>query len=520
MGIPATDLATWEQALSDREWRLSNLYWIIDKEGREVRFVPNATQRELLADTHNRRLVLKSRQHGITTVASLVALDTALFRSNTSCGIVMHKREDAEKVFRQKILFAYERLPEIVRKAMPIVSRDNTGRVEFKNGSRIEVSLSHRGGTLQFLHVSEYGPMCAMYPQRAAEVKSGALNTVGTDCIVTIESTSYGGFGDFHDMCKAAMAQEALVKAGAASMSPLDYTLHFFAWWQDPKNRLDPAGVVVTKEDDAYFERVESEIGQALDAGQRAWYVKKAAEQGDAMLREQPSTPKEAFQAAIEGGYYTAQMSKARGEGRIGSVPHDVGTPVDTYWDLGFNDSTALWFRQAVGLQNRFIRTYQAQGEHLPHYVAYLQTLAAEEGYVYGTHYLPHDAEAKRLGSDDIVTMLRRLMPGQRFEVVPRIENLYVGIQQTRLAFSSCWFDATQCADGIQALDAYRKHYDAKHGIFTSEPEHDEFSHYADAFRQFGQTSRAAQAGIKPPAWQQRLKQMRAARSHRKAMSA
>lgn len=522
MGIAAAELQAWETALRDREWRLSNLYWITDKDGREIRFVPNLTQRAVLANTHNRKLVLKSRQHGITTLAGILALDTALFRSNTNCGLVMHKREDAAKVFAQKILFAYDRLPEWVRKVRPIKNRNNTGFVEFDNGSRIEVSVSHRGGTLQFLHVSEYGPMCAMFPQRAQEVKTGALNTVASDCIVTIESTSYGGFGDFHDMCQRAMAQQALVKHGDAKLSALDYDLLFFPWWQDTRNRLDPDGVVITKENADYFAEVESEIGQPLDPAQRAWYVKKAAEQGEAMFREHPTTPDEAFRAAVEGAYYTGQMKQARGEGRIGRVPHEDGVPVNTFWDLGFADSVAIWFHQQVSLENRFVRSFSQSGEHLPFYCAYLQKMASEHGYVYGTHYLPHDAASSTLAGRDVLTQLQEAFPGQRFEVVPRVTNVWLGIQQTRQAFASCYFDAVNCADGLKALDAYRKHYDATHGIYTSDPEHDEFSHYADAFRQFGQGYKALRQAIKPPAWQQRIKQLRADRTgaRRNPMSA
>jgi hypothetical protein len=519
MGVPAAELKTWETALSDRDWRLAHLYRIIDKRGKEVLFEPNETQRAVLANPHNRKLILKSRQHGITTLAAILSLDTALFRGNTSCGLVMHKLEDAVKVFTQKIMFAYDRIPEWIRLAVPIKNRNNTGFVEFENGSRIEVSVSHRGGTLQFLHVSEYGPMCAMFPQRAQEVKTGALNTVPVDGIVTIESTSYGGFGDFHDMCKAAMEQQALVSHGDAVLSALDYNLLFFAWWQDPRNCVDHEGVIVTKEDEDYFRKVESEIGKALSDGQRAWYVKTAKVQGEAMFREHPSTPDEAFQAAIEGGYYTSQMAQARGEGRIGRVAHEAGVPVNTFWDLGFADSVAIWFHQQVSVENRFIRSFSKSGEYLPYYCQYLQQMAAEHNYVYGTHYLPHDAASSTLAGRDVLSQLQEAFPGQRFEVVPRVANVWLGIQQTRQAFPSCYFDAVNCADGLKALDAYRKHFDARHGIFTSEPEHDEFSHYADAFRQFGQGYKALRRSIKPPAWQSRMKQLRAAH-HRNPMTA
>lgn len=516
-----TEQALCPELLADRDWRLSHLYWIVDKGGNEVLFEPNPQQRELLDGLHNRNLVPKSRQHGISTLAAILALDTALFRSNTSCGIVMHEVQEAVKLFKGKILFAYNRLPQWLRDSRPIVRRNETSEVEFDNGSKITVSGSHRGGTLQFLHVSEFGPMGARYPQRAKEVKAGALNTVSPDGIVTIESTSAGGFGDFHDMCKEAMDLEALVRTGDAVLSPMDYKLHFFAWWQDAGNQVDPIGVLVTKEDEDYFAQVEAQIARRLTPAQRAWYVKKKREQQEDMLREHPSTIEEAFKAAIEGAYYAQQMAQARGEGRIGRVPHVPGCVVNTFWDLGFGDTTALWFHQQQALENRFIRSYQRGGEHLPHFAQYLQQMSTEHGYVYGTHYLPHDAESSTLASKDVLTLLREMMPGQKFVVVPRTPSVWTGIQQTRQVFATCYFDAVNCADGIQALDAYRKHFDPRHGIFTSEPEHDEFSNFADAFRQFGQGYEPARRIVKPPAWQERIKAMHSAkRGRRSPMSA
>src|SRR5574337_678860 len=209
-------LAAFKLLLADRNWRLRNLYRIVDKNGDDVQFIPNATQCAYLDGMWNRNIILKSRQHGITTAAAILALDTALFRSNTTCGLVMHKQTDATKVFSGKIVYAYERLPEWLKKIRPIVRKDMGGELEFSNGSKVYVSLSHRSGTLQFLHVSEYGPMCAFYPQRAGEVKTGALNTVAPDAIVTIESTAHGRIGDYSQMYQRAMPLHTMVAAGNA----------------------------------------------------------------------------------------------------------------------------------------------------------------------------------------------------------------------------------------------------------------------------------------------------------------
>lgn len=499
------DLGAITDTIGNRWWRMSNLYWIRDKQGNAVVFKPNGIQAELDDNLHTRNVVLKSRQHGVTTWACVRGLDMAIFRPNTAVGIVAHTKDDATKFFRDKVLFAYDRLPDWLKAVTPITRRDMTGSIEFGNGSRIDVSVSHRGGTLQFLHVSEYGPLCSLFPQRADEVKSGALNTVPPDCIVTIESTAYGAYGDFYDKVELAKASEAMVASGNAKRSMLDYRLHFFAWWRDGANRLDPDGVIVIKEKTEYFNGIETEMGCTIDAAQRAWYVKKEAEQGDDMMREHPSTPDEAFKGVIEGAYYTRELQSARGEGRIGRVPHYPGNPVNTFWDIGHNDAAAIWFHQQVSLENRFLRSFEKSGEHIPFFVAYLQRMQVEHGYVYGTHYLPHDAESATFASMSARSIFETAMPGQRFEVVPRIAHVWLGVDQTKQIMPSCYFDAVNCADGLQALDSYRKKFDAKHGIFLSEPEHDQFSNYADAFRQFGQGYKPAQKLVKPPEWEKRV---------------
>jgi len=190
----------------------------------------------------------------------------------------------------------------------------------------------------------------------------------------------------------------------------------------------------------------------------------------------------------IRGAYFFKEMQAARHQGRIRVIPHLTGTPVNTFWDLGWNDVTAIWFHQYAALANRFLNCYQNSGETLAHYAAYFTRLSQERGYVYGTHFLPHDAANKNLQTGkSAVELLREIMPGSRFVVVPRVEQKLIAIQQTRGAFPTCWFDVDDCSDGIAALDAYRKKWSATQEIFTDEPVHDQFSNFADAFQQFGQ---------------------------------
>jgi hypothetical protein len=191
----------------------------------------------------------------------------------------------------------------------------------------------------------------------------------------------------------------------------------------------------------------------------------------------------------VRGAYYQKEMALARQGGRITNVPHLRGTPVNIFWDLGWNDTTAMLLHQYAGLQNRFIHSYENSGEILDHYAAHLLRLSQERGYVYGTHYLPHDAEYKTIGSNgkSPLDLLRKLLPGHRFVIVPRIDDRLVGINLARAAFNTVVLDQDECGGLIAALDAYRKKWDPRQEVFKEEPVHDRYSNYADAFRQWGQ---------------------------------
>lgn len=220
-----------------------------------------------------------------------------------------------------------------------------------------------------------------------------------------------------------------------------------------------------------------------LDESYRANLMLMGEEEQRALLLGMWEAPK------IKGAYYAKEMEAARAGGRVGAVPHQANMPVDTFWDLGLSKAsgtTAIWCHQHVALQNRFLKCLEAHSEPLSFYVKWLLA----QPYVYGTHYLPHDADHRRLGKEDVRSwkeMLEELLPGHRFEVVPRVDDVGVGIDMTKDRFGSCWFDAEGCADGIAALENYRRIWDPEMQTFRDHPLHDWASNYADAFRQFGQ---------------------------------
>jgi hypothetical protein len=484
-----TDAAEFARNLADPMWRLSNLYKIIikgddgDGDGLVIQFKPNRAQRRFIERLHHRNIILKARQLGFTTLIAIVWLDHALFNANSRCGIIAQDREAAKIIFRDKVKFAYENLPPRLLAAMP-VKADNADELLFAhNNSSIRVATSMRSGTIHRLHISEYGKICAKFPEKAKEVVTGSIPAVPLSGITIIESTAEGAEGRFHDMTQKAIALQEQGK----ELTVRDWRFHFFPWWQEPRYRMPVTGAIITSKDHAYFAGIETQMRTTIDAEQRAWYV--ATRDADFvgneenMLQEYPSTPQEAFAVSAEGCYYTAQLTKARQQGRVLSIPI-LNVPVNTFWDVGNSDGTAIWLHQQVGMEDRFIDYYENHGEDLTHYVHWLQ----KTGLLWNKHFLPHDAGHVRLGEKNksIEQQLNGL--GLRNTViVPVTPSINTAIQLVRQEMQSAYFDEAGCKEGLARLTAYKKRWNESASRWSDEPLHDANSEGADAFRQWAQ---------------------------------
>lgn len=467
-----------KKKLADREWRLDNLYWIKDARGQEVRFVRNEAQRELWTALWYLNVLLKGRQLGFSTFIEIIILDACLFNSNTAAGIIDFTLDDAQDKL-DKIKFAYERLPETLKAAIPL-KKVNTEEIEFGNGSSVHVSASHRGGTLQILHVSEYGATSAKFPEKATEIKTGAFGTVHAGQMIFVESTAKGQGGEFYEMVQRAEAHQKQGK----SLSELDFKLHFFAWWKHPGYRLNPHNVTITRENEEYFDNLWVKYGIGLDLEQRAWYAAKQLQIGpDEMFREYPSVPDEPFYVSLEGAYFKRQMSKARSDGRIGSGLYDPNRKVNTWWDIG-NDTTSIWFHQTDGVRHRLIDYYENSGEQIGFYIKELRARRDDPniGYQYDKHLGPHDfavVDWGGLGNTRVATAEKL---GFMFDVVPRVDDKDDAIEAARSLLALCWFDEQKCRRGIQCLDNYTKEWNQARGVWGSRPLHNFASHGADSF--------------------------------------
>lgn len=469
--VQSRDVELARKRLSDPHWRLNNLYSIIDKEGRKTRFQLNWAQEQLYRNMWYCNVVLKARQLGISTFTALLFLDRCLFNSNMAAGIICHTREDSEIFFR-RIKFAYDNLPEEIKKERG-ANLDSARELSFSNGSSLRVGTSMRGQTLQYLHVSEMAKIAAKYPEKAREIITGSLNTLAAGQYVFIESTAEGREGYFYELCKRAQA----MKDSNTRLTPLDFRFHFFPWMQHPDYTLDPEGVSISNELHQYFDGIEARTEKELDAGKRAWYVKKLESQKEDMKREFPSTPDESWETSLDGNYYSSSLTKARREGRITNVFHDPTKPVYSAWDLGYSDSTSIWLFQMDGQRINIIEYYENSGEALPFYIQWLKG----KGYTYETHFVPHDASQHEFGSGLTRTEIARGL-GVHFTQVPNI-SVAEGIDAARNILNRCYFDETNCQTGIKYLDAYRKQWNDRHGCWSTKPLHNFASHCADAFR-------------------------------------
>ena len=193
------------------------------------------------------------------------------------------------------------------------------------------------------------------------------------------------------------------------------------------------------------------------------------------------------FEAAIHGAFYGEELRRANEQGRIRSLPVERAVRVHTAWDLGLRDSTAIWFIQCVGPERRLIDYYETSGVGLDHYVEVLEqkkrSKSNPDGYLYGTHYFPHDIAVKELASGqsrrDTLEQL-----GVEVAVVDQ-HAVLDGINAVRRMLDRAWIDPVRAERGLEALRNYRREYDERLKDWKSNPLHDWASHGSDALRMF-----------------------------------
>lgn len=460
-----------QKLLANPDWRINNLYQVIDKDGQKITFKLKWAQQDLYRNMWYNNIILKGRQLGISSFLSILFLDRCFFNSNMQAGIIAHTREDSEVLFR-KIKFAYDSMPEQFKKYRPIET-DTVRELKFDNGSSLRVGTSMRSSTLNYLHISEFGYICAHYPDKAQEIISGSLNTVGKGQYVFIESTAEGSGGHFYDMCQRSIKAER----EKIRLTEMDYKFHFYPWWKEDDYKLG-LDVPHPQELKEYYQKLESKQ-IFLGGNQMSWYTKKWETLGDAIYSEYPSTPEEAFQASASGLFYGKLLTEARLQKRVGHIPYDNHTLVYTSWDIGFGVSgyNAIWFFQICGNEIHFIDFYQDFGKSLAEYIQFVKS----KPYTYGGHIAPHDIEVHEY-THGYSRWEVALKLGIEFLVAPKLQVIE-GIEAVKSQFPKMWFDEEKCKEGIRMLENYRKQWDERLCKWSEKEVKDETCHAADSLR-------------------------------------
>lgn len=266
--------------LSDREWRISHLYKIVDKDSNLVVFNKNTIQARFDREKHNRNLILKARQQGFTTYECIDGLDDVLFNRNFTMVIIAHEDRAVKTIFK-KIRRAWDEFnPDLKQFLNLVVNTDSANELSFNNGSVIRVALSSRSDTVNRLHISEFGKICAKYPGKAEEIITGAFPSVPAGGRIDIESTAEGELGEFYDMFWEYWGKEP--------ETDRDFKAFFFPWFGNPEYKLQSK---VTLPNDI----IDLQVKFGLTTEQVTWYYYEKRVQKNKMPQEYPSTPEEAF---------------------------------------------------------------------------------------------------------------------------------------------------------------------------------------------------------------------------------
>lgn len=202
------------------------------------------------------------------------------------------------------------------------------------------------------------------------------------------------------------------------------------------------------------------------------------------------------FTAALLGTYYATLIGKIEQDEQINNhVTYDPEFPVTVTADIGFSDSTVLWFFQERPDGIAIIDCEEGHGKALPHYFDLLKS----KPYQYDKIWLPHDARAKSLqtGKSTIEQFIEEFRDTSiELDIVPSLKVQH-GIDAVRLILPYCHFNREQCDLGIEALRTYRRKFDETRQVYSDTPLHSWESDYADAFRYLALV--ANKKRLKPP---------------------
>jgi len=512
MNLDAKQFAEARKLLSSREWRLNNLYHIVVKSGKLLRFKMNWAQLIFHAGIWHYNNILKARQLGMSTYVAILILDACLFEPNTHAGIVDRTAPDAKKKLK-KIKLAFDKLdylpaePTQLDRELAAIgaaikeahknSRIGVEEAHFVNGSNIYAGASLRGSTHQILHISELGYVARHNPSKAQETITGSFNTIDHKCVIILESTHEGGaYGLNYRLVTKAMD---LV---GKKLTPLDPKFFFFSWHKQSEYRIVGAtfDALDYQEDGQklldYFKELAENHDIHLDDEQKVWYASKMRTLGTKMRQEYPTLPDEALNPLADGAIYGAQINYLRELGRL-TAEFEVMEhyPIYATFDKGISDATSIWWVQMRpdGLFG-FLDYYSANGQGLQHFIDVLRDRDARYGRIAAVA-LPHDAAQRDYTGTRYIDKIEAA--GYSTILVRRTSDLWGSVDNTRAMLRHSLIHARcsemimppngseECPSGVDALSNYSRQPEGKSGAIRDAPVHDAYSHACDSLRTF-----------------------------------
>ena len=468
-----------DKRLKDKKWRINNLYKIRNKEGELIKFVRNRAQQHFNENRWSRNLILKSRQLGFTTDEVIDSLDDALFTPNIDVLLIAHNLEAGESIFTKKIVFAWEQIPKELRALYNVDNKTSkTLKFDFqgKGFSSVAVDTTGRSGTYQRLHVTELADIAKKFPKKIPDIIEGTIPAIPTNGRIDIESTSQGASGEFYDMFMSAYER------GQPTL-PQEYKAHFYNWtWDDEEISKIKVPIPFEKMEESDKFRSYAEKYNLTPILITYYYQKWLSlnKKWNALKREYPTTPEEAFEAIAEGTFYGEQIGWMEQNGQVGIYPYDKALRVHTVWDLGVGKNLRVGFFQRNTGNDRVVMIdhWVGQGsDGIPEAAIAIQ----RKPYIYGRHFGPHDVEATDIGTGKTRQETARLH-GINFTLVPDF-SIEDGINGVSYWLQRLLVNKDACKEWVKSMKNYSHEWDEKRGMYKDEPFHNWASHDADLGR-------------------------------------
>lgn len=495
-GDPLLDIA-----LSDRDWRLDNLYQILTEDAVIVPFKARPEQKEFRARQHHCNIVPKARKLGMSTEIVIENLDACIFNDNYRAAIIDLTEPDswdklgiAKLAWENGVSYPDQMIADIwklIYADNPLVANSNS-EMRWANGSRFEAGISFTGGTLQSLHVSELGPIASQKPKKAEEIRRGSMNAVVQNGRKTIETTMEGGrFGVCFEYFELALAN-----GNRDDLEKGEWRLHFFPWINHPAYRL-PGKSPKNADTIEYFRELSVKYGDEFERlygwrevpqDRQAWYEMKKRELRDEIYQQFPTVIEECVRTTVAGQIYP-EIAHLRATGRVREFQPDTGIPLCTYWDLGSGANLSGWLIQKTGKDINVIDWTWGEGKGAGYMADVIRHWRSMHGSI-SCNFLPHDADTSDKGSGKTyrTQLIDSGINSREIRVVPRVRQIWDGIEQVRKRLPNMWFhsrtdesvvlpDGTKLPGGLGRVEAYRMTPNSASGIVKGVPFGDFCSH-------------------------------------------